>query len=166
MNAGLNLIKYTNLDFCFFKSLVCNEAVMKMNMGRSFTEDEANEFFDYALNTSKKHGYAGLYKVYANENRIYIGTAILRLNQDKTSAEIEYMLLPEYWGYGYATKIAALLLELAIHCKGINKITAVTVPDNIASKRVLVKNGFVFEKKYQVEETGSWAELFSKKLEV
>lgn len=164
MKSRLNLVKYSNLDFHFFSSLVCNETVMNMNMGRSFTEDEAHEFFAYALDTSEKHSYAGLYKAYTNENGTYIGTAILRVNQEKSSSEIEYMLLPEYWGYGYGTEIAAMLLELAVMCKGINEITAITVPENMASKRVLVKNGFVFEKKYKVEETDSWAELFTKKL--
>jgi len=40
------------------------------------------------------------------------------------------MLLPEYWGKGYGGQIASKLINAANH------------PNNTASKKILLKNGF------------------------
>ena len=64
------------------------------------------------------------------------------------SAIIGYELAPEFWGKGYATEAihkiisAAYNDELQIH---VNRIEASVVPGNIASEKVLKKNGFIFE---------------------
>ncbi|MFT4609462.1 MAG: ribosomal-protein-alanine N-acetyltransferase, partial [Cellvibrionaceae bacterium] len=64
------------------------------------------------------------------------------------SAIIGYELAPEFWCKGYATEAihkiisAAYNDELQIH---VNRIEASVVPGNIASEKVLKKNGFIFE---------------------
>jgi len=57
--------------------------------------------------------------------------------------EIEYMLLPRLWGRGYGTALAGLLLELAFAARPGAEAVAVTDPGNVASRRVLEKNGFL-----------------------
>ncbi len=50
--------------------------------------------------------------------------------------------LPEYWGQGIATTcVAAMIAYLMDHTK-VNLITAHVMPDNVASARCVIKNGF------------------------
>ena len=71
-----------------------------------------------------------------------IGECSMTISKDGRSAEIGYMLLPEYWNHGYGTATANILVEMAVS-SGIEQVTAATSPDNIASIRILQKSGFV-----------------------
>ncbi len=56
-----------------------------------------------------------------------------------------YGLKSNYWGRGYATAVAGLLVELGFTALGIHRLTATCAPANAASARVLQKNGFKLE---------------------
>ena len=71
-----------------------------------------------------------------------IGECSMTISKDGRSAEIGYMLLPEYWNHGYGTATANMLVEMAVS-SGIEQVTAATSPDNTASVRILQKSGFV-----------------------
>jgi len=60
---------------------------------------------------------------------------------DKSEAEIGYWLGRDHWGRGYATEIAGLLVDAGRHY-GFYQLQATTADDNLASGRVLNKNGF------------------------
>ena len=47
---------------------------------------------------------------------------------------------------------------------GVTRVTALTDPANAASQRVLLKNGFAFEKTIHVEEDDSDADVYVLKL--
>ncbi|MBM0233533.1 GNAT family N-acetyltransferase [Micromonospora sp. STR1_7] len=57
-------------------------------------------------------------------------------------ASIGYALLPDWRGRGYATRAVRLLAPWAFGSAGMARLTAGTVPDNIASHRVLERAGF------------------------
>ncbi len=144
-------------DFPDFAKLVFNEPVMKMNMGRVFTQEEAEGYFAYIMDYTKSHDSSSCYKVYLAQN--FIGICFLWLRDD--GAEVEYMLLPEYWNHGYATEIVGLLLELARQHPQVHKVSGITDPDNLPSQKVLTKNGFVFEASRAVEEDHSTVAVYS-----
>ena len=79
-------------------------------------------------------------------------------------AEIDYMVLPDYWNRGYATAIATELVNRARKIPGVTRVTALTDPANAASLRVLLKNGFTFKKTVHVEEDDSDADVYVLKL--
>ncbi|WP_433356388.1 GNAT family N-acetyltransferase [Micromonospora saelicesensis] len=57
-------------------------------------------------------------------------------------ASVGYALLPDWRGRGYATRAVRLLAGWAFGSAGIARLSAGTVPDNIASHRVLERVGF------------------------
>jgi [ribosomal protein S5]-alanine N-acetyltransferase len=60
------------------------------------------------------------------------------------SVEIGYGIYPAYERKGYITEAVEVLCLWAMNQKYVRSVRAETLPDNIASQRVLQKNGFVF----------------------
>lgn len=58
------------------------------------------------------------------------------------TAEIGYMLLPEFSGAGYASEALEALLAWSIKSQGIRHFRAIVTQGNNASEQVLLKNGF------------------------
>ena len=56
---------------------------------------------------------------------------------------IGYRLLEEYWGQGIASRTVALMIDYLYSSTEIEIITASTMVENMASRRVLEKNGFI-----------------------
>lgn len=144
-------------DFSDFAKLVFNEPVMNMNMGRVFTQEEAADYFTYIMDYTKAHRSSGCYKVFLSQD--FIGICFLWVHNSE--AEVEYMLLPEYWNHGYATEIVGHLLALARLHPQVHKVSGLIDPDNLPSQRVLTKNGFTFERNMPVEEDGSTVAIYS-----
>lgn len=144
----LRLEKFTDCpaDFALLTSLVQREEVMKPNLGRVFTAEEAAGFFRSILECGQTHETLGYYKVYHAGSGAFLGMGALSPDGE-AAAELEYMLLPECWGQGLGTALAARLLEAAQGC-GVTTVTATIDPENAASRRVLQKNGF------RLEQTG------------
>ena len=66
------------------------------------------------------------------------------LGNDRKTAELGYRIGENYTNLGYASEAVKLVLDKAFHTYGLNRIIAGTATDNLASKRVLLKNGFTF----------------------
>ena len=93
-------------DFEDFLILVSNEKAMVMNYGRVFSLDEAKNWYRRLLGNNSIHNDFGSFKVFEKDTDTFIGSCSLSINDDFTEAEVEYLLLPEYWGKGYGTEIA------------------------------------------------------------
>ena len=68
-----------------------------------------------------------------------------RIQPENHRAEIGYMSLPETNGKGYITEAIKVVVEYGFEQMKLHSIEAVIDPNNIASERVLQKNGFVKE---------------------
>lgn len=146
-------------DFCYFADLAFHREVMEMNLGRVFTEEEANFLFAGILSYNQENSDSGSYLVYCRENDRFMGLGTLRIAEGE--AEVEYMLLPEFWNQGYATELVSILLERAKKNGAVKKVSGLTDPKNIPSQRVLMKNGFTHTSSFRVEEDGSLVEVYS-----
>jgi RimJ/RimL family protein N-acetyltransferase len=71
--------------------------------------------------------------------------SLTRWNPDYRSAALGYCLTDAAWGHGYATEAVAALLQWAFDTLDLNRVQAETDTRNVASARVLEKNGFVRE---------------------
>jgi ribosomal-protein-alanine N-acetyltransferase len=60
--------------------------------------------------------------------------------------EAGWAIIPERWGQGLATELAHACVEVAFEQLELRSIVAFTLPDNIASQRVMEKTGFEYER--------------------
>lgn len=153
----------TKDDFKLFLILSSNEKVMKMNYGRVFTLEESINYYSKMLENNKVNEAFGTFKVFESDTNVFLGMGALVLNQDLTEAEVEYLLLPEFWGRGYGTEIVQNLLEKTGVLSTLQQVVATIDPENIASKKILVHNGFKSKKLYKVDDDTE-AELLVKKV--
>ena len=68
------------------------------------------------------------------------------LGKDRKTAELGYRIGENVSNLGYASEAVKLVLEKAFTTYGFNRIIAGTARDNLASQRVLLKNGFTFSR--------------------
>ncbi len=107
-------------------------------------EDSINYFKSVLENYDKnKQGFQALFLKNSGK---YIGEAgILTFNKQNNRAVVGYNLLPEYWNNGYATEITKALVKYLFEDKKTERIEALALDDNKASRKVLEKSGFVLE---------------------
>ena len=60
----LKLQKFSEPDGALFKKLAFNEPVMRVNMGKTFTEEEAEWFFGMILEINRADSEFGYYKCF------------------------------------------------------------------------------------------------------
>jgi [ribosomal protein S5]-alanine N-acetyltransferase len=64
----------------------------------------------------------------------------------RPEVEVGWTVVPERWGQGLATELGAAAVEVAFADLGLADVVAFTLPDNAASRRVMEKLGFEYEK--------------------
>ena len=77
----------------------------------------------------------------------FVGRGGLRhvMLHGRPDVEINYALMPTFWGKGLATEIATASVELGT-CLGMRSLVAFTLPGNHGSRRVMEKLGFGYER--------------------
>ncbi|MBE9110565.1 GNAT family N-acetyltransferase [Nodosilinea sp. LEGE 07298] len=83
------------------------------------------------------------------------GSVGLSLYPNYNMAELGYWIGRPFWGRGYATEAAAVLVNFGFINLGLNRINAVHFGDNPASGRVMEKLGMVKEG-YRRRQTPKW----------
>ena len=96
------------------------------------TKYSMGEFYDWA--------------VIDKSNQKMIGTCgFTKFDFHSNSAEIGYVLNPEYWGEGYATEAVNSVIEFGFERLGLVRIEARYMEGNTASRRVMEKAGMTYE---------------------
>lgn len=146
MERRIYLEKLTSQDFDEYYSMLGNEKVMAMITERALSKEEALEKFNYFLQNNELHSSFGTFMVYEAGSRRLLGCSKLEIKEGKRhEAELGYLLQPEYWDQGFGNEIAEVLLEVALGDPELTRVFAITDPQNIASRKILLKNGFVSE---------------------
>jgi RimJ/RimL family protein N-acetyltransferase len=60
--------------------------------------------------------------------------------------EAGWAIVPERWGQGLATELAHACVEVGFGPLGLLELVAFTLPNNLASRRVMEKVGFTYER--------------------
>jgi len=58
------------------------------------------------------------------------------------SVEAAWTIAPERWGQGLATELARASVAVAFEGLDVHEVVAISLPDNLASRRVMEKTGF------------------------
>ncbi len=141
---GLRLQKFNSQDFDDYFRLVSDAKVMAMITERSIPADEARQDFDDLLAANEIHPDLGQFRILDEQTSDFIGLAKLAVSaENPETAELGYMLLPQYWGQGIGSKLARMLIRMAEEQAGITTLFAIIDPANIPSRKILTNQGFV-----------------------
>ena len=93
-----------------------------------------------------RHGF-GLWLLRDRETGETVGRGGLQYTHTAGLHDIEagWAIAPERWGQGLATELAHACVEVGFEQLGLRQIVAFTLPDNVASRRVMEKTGFEYE---------------------
>lgn len=111
------------------------------------SEQESEGFVKQVLIDAKKEPRSRfVFAIILKESGEMIGAGEFNI-RDYTNrvGEIGYIVNPKYWGMGFATEVAKLLITYGINDLNMHRIFATCDPINIASSRVLDKVGMIKE---------------------
>lgn len=60
--------------------------------------------------------------------------------------EVGWAIVPDWWGRGLASEMALLAVDVGLRDLDLRSIIAFTLPHNVASRRVMEKAGFAYER--------------------
>jgi ribosomal-protein-alanine N-acetyltransferase len=94
-----------------------------------------------------RHGF-GLWLLRDRASGAVVGRGGLQHTNVGGNAEIEagWAIVPERWGEGLATELAQACTAVAFEQLELEQIVAFTLPTNVASRRVMEKSGFAYER--------------------
>ena len=148
-------------DAEFILALV-NEPAFIRNIGDKGVRsvDDARAYIlNGPMSSYAKHGY-GLYRVDLKENGDPIGICGLLKRDALDDVDIGFALLEKFRGRGFATESAEAVMEYGRGALGLERIVAITSPDNDASIRVLGKIGLRFDKMIRMPGSSEDTRLF------
>jgi [ribosomal protein S5]-alanine N-acetyltransferase len=110
---------------------------------------------DYAV-----HGFGRLACI-EKATGAFVGFSGLKFLEDMDEVDIGYRFFPEHWGKGFATESSRAAMEHGRREHGVNRIIGLVDPENLASARVLVKLGLVYEKKATLDDLPGELDLYA-----
>ena len=122
------------------------------SIDRNFLSDRlpnpyTNKSAEWWLNMVKENeGKKGIFREIVVDGQI-VGTISVEQKEDvyRKDSEIGYYLLQEVYSKGIMTEAVGQICEIAFEKLDIIRITGQVYEPNIASKKVLEKNGFILE---------------------
>jgi RimJ/RimL family protein N-acetyltransferase len=109
----------------------------------SSTLDDARANLAKHMSHQERYGY-GLWAVELRARGEAIGITGLTHLEDGPEIEVGYRFLRRCWGHGYATEAARAAIAFGFGELGLDRIVAVTRPNNRASRRIMEKCGLSF----------------------
>jgi [ribosomal protein S5]-alanine N-acetyltransferase len=145
--ARLRLRHLSSADAPFMLELLNDPDFIRNIADRGVrTEDEAERYIlEGPAASYEQHGF-GLYLVEAKESKARVGICGLLRRDCHPDVEIGFAFLPAARGRSYAFEAGQAVLDLGIRDLQLERVVALTAPDNFASMRVLEKLGFHFDR--------------------
>jgi RimJ/RimL family protein N-acetyltransferase len=109
------------------------------------SEADVHQSFADRLEHWEIHGF-GLWFLRDSEGGEMIGRGGLQYTAATGAQVVEaaWTVRPELWGRGFATELAEATVRVAFDDLGLDELIALTLIDNLASRRVMEKSGFAF----------------------
>ena len=111
------------------------------------TEAEVLDSLAAKIDHWERHGF-GMWLARDRASGETVGRGGLQFTYTAGLDEIEagWAIMPDRWGQGLATELAWASIEVAFGPLEMRHIIALALPDNWASRRVMEKTGFAFER--------------------
>jgi RimJ/RimL family protein N-acetyltransferase len=153
LTERLRLVRPTSADFDALFNMH-NDPRMRATLGPPRTADEGRQYMNRHLDHWDRHGW-GWWIARDRSTNAFLGRGGLRQMtvNGRDEVELGYGFIPEAWGRGFATELARETVRIAFDVLHLPSLISMTLPTNGASRRVLEKVGFVFER------DGYWADL-------
>jgi RimJ/RimL family protein N-acetyltransferase len=156
------ILRQMNVDDHEFIFQLVNEPAFIRNIGDKGVrtlEDARDYILTGPVASYAKFGF-GLYLVELAETGAPIGICGLLKRDSLEDVDIGFAFLEKFWGKGFAYESAAAVMEYGRSVLGINRIVAITSPDNEGSIRVLSKLGLRFERMIRLPGSDEDTRLF------
>ena len=111
------------------------------------TEHEIADGLAAKVDHWDRHGF-GLWLLRDRSSGEAVGRGGLQYTYTAGLHDVEaaWAIVPERWGQGLATELAHACVEVGFDQLGLCQIIAFTLPENIASRRVMEKAGFEYKR--------------------
>jgi RimJ/RimL family protein N-acetyltransferase len=103
----------------------------------------------------------GLYRVELTPSGESVGMCGLIKRDSLEDVDLGFAFLSRFWGHGYAYEAAAAVISYASMRLAIDRLLAITLPNNQASIKLLRKLGFTLERLISAAGSGEELMLFS-----
>ncbi len=103
----------------------------------------------------------GLYLTELKDSALPIGICGLIQRDGLHDVDLGFAFLPRFWGCGYARESAAAVLAHGLGALGLERIVAITSPDNRRSIRLLEGIGFGRERRVALADGEAEVELYA-----
>jgi RimJ/RimL family protein N-acetyltransferase len=153
--------QYTRDDFEYFFRLNNNEDVMRY-IRPVQDREQSGVFFEQILKDYTSQPGLGRWAMFEKNSTRFLGSFAIIPVVNTDFIQLGYALLKENWGRGYADESVKGGIRYAFDHLSLRKIAAITESENIASQKVLLKNGFVFQKEYEENEKKLYFYLLKK----
>jgi ribosomal-protein-alanine N-acetyltransferase len=107
--------------------------------------EKVEQRLGYFISLYESHGF-GMWAVTLKTTGQMIGWCGLIFLDGTTEVEVGYGVARDYWGRGLMTEAAHAALRYGFETAGLERIVAVAMPENQASRRVMEKLGMRYEK--------------------
>ncbi len=145
--ARLLLREFVPADASFILQLLNEDGFVRFigDKGVRSLRDARDYILQGPVASYAQHGF-GLYLTSLRDGTP-IGMSGLVKRDTLPDPDVGFAFLERYWSKGYAAESATAVLEYGHHRLGLERIVAITAPDNHGSMAVLNKIGLRFERK-------------------
>ncbi|THU38204.1 GNAT family N-acetyltransferase [Niastella caeni] len=132
-------VENADLDSLF--AICGNDELMKYTDNGAISKELTKKWIEVSINNYATKGY-GMSAVIYKANMEFIGYCGLVYSKDVNDYELIYAIRKEYWGQQLTTEMAAQMLWFGFETIKLKTIFTSIDPNNLASKKILLKLGF------------------------
>lgn len=132
-------------DLDGYSAIVGDERVAAWLGGKPLSRDDAWRSIATHLGHWLLRGY-GQWALEDKTTGRLVGRAGLWRPEGWPGLEVGWTVAPDHWGRGYATEAGRAALRWAFEDLGVDEVLSVTLPHNVASRRVMEKLGLTHDR--------------------
>ena len=157
------VLRWLNVDDApFIVELLNDPSFIRFigDKGVRTVDDAINYILNGPVASYENFGF-GLNAVDLKDSHAPIGICGILKRDTLPHPDIGFAFLPAYWNKGYAYEASAAVLEHARRNLGIDRVLAITTPDNGASAKLLGKLGLRFDRMIKLSPGANEVKLFT-----